>query len=213
MATKNFSLERSLKSIHGWLGVLILPWVIIIGLTGIYLNHAKFIKSYLPNSQKADISVIANWPDPQPVGKATARRIAITFWPHAFKAPVVSARYRGQFVHEIKVTEGSLYFVKATGHYWVSTSLWRDFYSPTGHKIHRYFKWTGLLKRLHTDGWWGGAMGSWLADITAAALVLFAFSGLILFIKPRLRRRRNRQARRVGSFPSNETSKATGHRI
>ena len=39
---QSFNTERTLRTVHRWLGVMILPWVIAIGFTGLYLNHSKF---------------------------------------------------------------------------------------------------------------------------------------------------------------------------
>jgi len=32
-------LERKLRVVHGWLGAIILPWIVLAGLTGFYMNH------------------------------------------------------------------------------------------------------------------------------------------------------------------------------
>ncbi|MBL9048118.1 MAG: hypothetical protein JNK34_12550, partial [Tabrizicola sp.] len=31
--------ERLVRTLHSWLGLLILPWVILAGFTGLYMNH------------------------------------------------------------------------------------------------------------------------------------------------------------------------------
>ena len=38
---------RRLKMVHGWLGVIVLPWVILIGLTGLFLNHERLVMGWL----------------------------------------------------------------------------------------------------------------------------------------------------------------------
>mgnify|MGYP006204029133 CR=1 FL=1 len=38
---------RLLKTIHSWLGVIVLPWVLIIGLTGLFLNHEGLVMGVL----------------------------------------------------------------------------------------------------------------------------------------------------------------------
>ena len=37
---------RGLRTVHTWLGVLVVPWIIIIGATGFYLNHSKGIQGW-----------------------------------------------------------------------------------------------------------------------------------------------------------------------
>ena len=58
-----------------------------------------------------------------------------------------------------------------------------------------------LHKRLHEQGWLTRTFGTWLADITAAAMVVFGLSGIVLFLVPRLRRRQNRRRMRAQSAP------------
>ena len=59
----------------------------------------------------------------------------------------------------------------------------------------RYIAWSGLFKRLHVYGWVTKGFGTWLADIAAVSMVVFGISGLILFVNPRLRKRKNRKVR------------------
>ena len=40
---------RSLRLVHSWLGVLVLPWIVLFGLTGFYLNHERAVLSLLPD--------------------------------------------------------------------------------------------------------------------------------------------------------------------
>ena len=195
MAKGFFSLERSLRSIHSWLGVLILPWVIILGLTGLYLNHAGLVKSVLPNTQKADLSVIDLWPNPQPVDNVMAVKLAGQVWPNLSTMALSEGKYRRQPVINVETDRGTLSVVKKSGHYWVRGDWQRSFFAPDGTELARYMAWGGLFKRLHKYGLTTKGFGTWLADIAAVALVVFGFTGLVLFINPRLRRRKNRRAR------------------
>ncbi len=189
-------MERKLKAVHGWLGVMILPWIVVIGLTGLYLNHASLVKSVLPGTQKADLSVIADWPDPQPASAGMALARAQEIWPDAQDYALSEARFRKQPVYEVETDKGTLSMVKATGHYWLRWEWLREFHAPDGALLNRYMNWGRLFIRLHRRGWITRDLGYWLADITATALVVFGVTGMILFFAPRLRRRRNRAARK-----------------
>ena len=85
----------------------------------------------------------------------------------------------------------------ATGHYWVKTDFTRLTHAPDGTLLERKIYWEGIFKRLHVRGWLSGTFGTWIADITAAALVMFGLSGIVLFLVPRLRRRQNRRRMRA----------------
>ncbi len=190
-------MERKLKAVHGWLGVIILPWVVMLGLTGLYLNHPKLAKSVLPDSQKADLAAIEDWPDPVPVEAIQALALAREIWPGQSDGFVLSdTRFRRQPVFEVETGAGTLSMVKRTGHYWLRWTWTREFYAPDGTRLNRYINWSGLAIRLHRRGWINRDLGYWLADIAAVSLVVFGVSGIVLFVAPRLRRRRNRAARR-----------------
>ncbi|MFN3280590.1 MAG: hypothetical protein ACK40I_02810 [Tabrizicola sp.] len=52
---------RLLKTVHGWLGVIVLPWVIVIGLTGLFLNHEKLVMGWL-EGEGYDEAQFDRWP-------------------------------------------------------------------------------------------------------------------------------------------------------
>ena len=39
---------KTLRTLHSWLGVVVLPWVIIFGISGFYLNHPDAVRAVLP---------------------------------------------------------------------------------------------------------------------------------------------------------------------
>jgi hypothetical protein len=44
---------RLLRTVHAWMGIFLFPWVIAIGATGFYLNHAKIILSVIEGPKYA----------------------------------------------------------------------------------------------------------------------------------------------------------------
>ncbi len=188
------SAERFLKTIHGWLGVFILPWVVIIGLTGFYLNHWKMVDSLL-NTSTYDETLFDNWPSPQQQDQADVSALGGTLWPDEEMAPIEKVTYQGREAWRSTSHSRTLIVDVATGHYWTKTRFKRKTYDPTGKLLHSKVYWGPLFKSLHERGWVGSSLGTWLADITAFAMVLFGMSGLFLFIAPRLRRRKNRLMR------------------
>ncbi len=188
------SAERFLKTVHGWLGVLILPWVIVAGLTGIYMNHSKLVLSVLPAAQPVTAIL-----DGQPQLAVTAqqmRSLSLSLLgPQSSDA--LSTKFNGRAVFTATSGPRQLRLDKATGAYWVSGPLLHVLYSASGERLETTVRWSHLLNQLHRRGWASEMLGTWPADLTAGALTIFSFSGLYLFLAPRFRRRRNRRARGV----------------
>jgi len=191
---KSFSFMRLLRSVHGWLGFFVLPWIIMIGLTGLYLNHSRLIFSYLPN-QKYDESKFDAWPNAVPVGREGAKSIAASVWPEATFKPSSAKTYHKRQVFAWKGDPGRVIVDAKTGHYWVKTRFFRRTYDPNGRLLSSKFYWGTAFKSIHTAGWIDRTLGTWLADITAGAMVVFGSSGIFLFLVPRLRRRKNKKTR------------------
>lgn len=188
------SLERTLKTLHSWLGVLLLPWVIIIGLTGICLNHWRVVDAFL-ESPAYDERAFDDSPAPGLHAETELRALAKSLWPGKPIRKVRQEEYHGRNVWRLQSRAHSLILDTKTGHYWVKTRYTRKTYAPDGTLLHRKIYWGQFVSSLHENGWVNSRFGSWLADLTGAAMALFGLSGLYLFTAPRLRRRRNRKAR------------------
>lgn len=188
---------RLLKTLHGWLGVIVLPWVIIIGLTGLFLNHEGMVLGWL-DGQGYDETLFDSWPGAQPVTAEAARVLAEAALPDATFTLDPDTTYHG---HEVAIfdTFGTQVIVALkTGHYWVKTDLRRVTHAPDGSVLDDKTYWGAIFKRLHVRGWLTSTFGTWLADITATAMVVFGLTGIVLFLLPRLRRRQNRRRMRAG---------------
>ncbi|GEM_PF-524909 len=189
-----FSLERLFRKIHSWLGIIVLPLIVIIGLTGIYLNHGRQIYRLLPNGSY-DEAQFDQWPSPHPVDRDAARAIADIYWPDEGIKSTKEKKYNKRKSFEFKKDSGRIIVVKATGHYWVRTAFTRITYDPDHNALTKKIYWGRIFKTLHTRGWVDRTFGTWLADITGAAMVIFGLSGLYMFFAPRFRRLSNRRAR------------------
>lgn len=184
------SFERFLKTLHSWLGVMILPWVIIAGLTGFYMNHSKLVLALFPtDGMGPDRFVQTGAPQTRDTAWMLAEGVA--------GAVDLSSttRYEGRAVFGFKGDVEDVYVDEQTGHYWLVTRYARTLYAPDGTQIENDFRWGRILSSLHTRGWVGTTLGSLLADITAIALMVFGLSGLVLFFAPRLRKWKNKRTR------------------
>ncbi|MFN4201622.1 MAG: PepSY-associated TM helix domain-containing protein [Tabrizicola sp.] len=191
---------RLLKTVHGWLGVIVLPWVIVIGLTGLFLNHEKLVMGWL-EGEGYDETQFDSWPGVRALTVAEAQAIAEAVVPGADVTLDGDKSYHGREVATFVAGETKVIVALATGHYWVRTAFSRKTYAPDGTMLEARTYWEGIFKRLHVRGWLTSALGTWLADITAAAMVVFGLTGIVLFLVPRLRRRQNRRQMRQAAAP------------
>lgn len=194
------SFERLLKTLHSWLGVLILPWIVMAGLTGLYMNHSRLILSWLP-ATGIEVSALDSLPGGVPQTKESAWAIARAAAPDAALKADPDDSYRGRRVFAFDGDGTDVQVDQATGYHWVVRRYSVVLRAPDGQRVDTEIRWSRVLSSLHERGWIGSALGSWLADITAGALAVFGLSGLYLFTAPRLRRMKNRRARKAMADP------------
>ncbi|MGM9401904.1 PepSY-associated TM helix domain-containing protein [Aliiroseovarius sp. KMU-71] len=183
-----------LKTLHGWIGVLLLPWIVLVGVTGLYMNHARAVSDFL-SPAAYDESQFESWPSAAPVTQGDARRLAYKIYPEAEFEEGKSSKYHDRPVWKFKSGSDQVLVERNTGHYWVKTWFTRETFSPDGQLLHSKRYWGSVMDRIHNYGWIDSTFGRWITDIVAGCFVLFALSGVTLFLMPRLRRRRNRRAR------------------
>lgn len=190
----SFSFFRLIKSLHGWLGVLVLPWVIVIGLTGIYLNHSKLILGYLPGGSY-DEAQFDDWPNPQLLKLEGAKAVAAAALPAETFKIKQNEVYHNRDVIIFSGKSGRVIVATATGHSWVKTRFMRKTYDPDGRQLDSKIYWGNVFKVLHRRGWFDNTLGTWLADIAGGAMVVFGLTGIYLFLSPRMRASKNKRAR------------------
>jgi hypothetical protein len=187
---------RLLKTVHGWLGVIVLPWVIIIGLTGLFLNHQRLVLDWL-DGEAYDEALFDSWPGAAPVTVEAAQALAKGLYPGQALTLDTDKTYHGREVAMFNAGNTQVIVALKTGHYWIKTDTSRVTHAPDGTVLETRTYWEAIFKRLHERGWLTRTFGTWFADITAAAMVVFGLSGIVLFLLPRLRRRQNRQRMRA----------------
>lgn len=186
---------RLLKTVHGWLGVIVLPWVIIIGFTGLFLNHESLFINVL-SADSYDEAQFDSWPGARPVTVDEARALATRLYPAETLTLNSDTSYHGREAAIFAAGRTQVIVALKTGHYWVRTDFTRTTFAPDGTVLQRKISWATMFKRLHVRGWPSRTFGTWFADITAAAMVVFGVTGIVLFLVPRLRRRQNRRRMR-----------------
>jgi hypothetical protein len=185
---------RACRSLHGWLGVLVLPWVIVIGATGLYLNHSKLVRPVFGPQAFSESGFEAERPA-APVTREQARALAAALWPEDPIGKISEKDYHGRPSFFVETRRGKVILSIPTGHYYLKTRYKRRTFSPRGDLLHSKTYWGAIFKDLHRSGWLGWGLGTWPADLVSAAMVIFGLTGSTMWWVPRARRvLRRRQA-------------------
>lgn len=184
---------KTLRTLHSWLGVIVLPWVIIFGISGFYLNHPDVVRSLLP-FQAYDEQAFDFTPLPTALSTEQAADIARGIWPDSTMQSVTRIQYHGFDAIEFNRDAGRIIVVPETGHYYVKSNLQNKLFTPAGDMAARKIYWGYVLGVFHRTGWLGWSLGTILADITALALIGFGLTGIALWYLPRHKRLKRRLA-------------------
>jgi hypothetical protein len=126
---------RACRSFHGWLGVLVLPWVIVIGATGLYLNHAKLVRP-LFGPQAFSESGFEGQRPAAPITRERVRALAAALWPEEPIGKISEKDYHGRPSFFVETRRGKVILSIPTGHYYLKTRYTRRTFSPEGAAIY-----------------------------------------------------------------------------
>ncbi len=195
--SQSFSIERTLRTIHGWLGALILPWIFMAGMTGYYMNHEKFVMSFFPEKTATSGELFLTVRGAGPVSLSDSKKIASDFDLGMKYAPNDTKKFRGTSIYRFKAgSHNTIYVDKSSGGYWHLKRYKIIAYDRMGAQLGSELRWGRIFNSIHERGFVGESLGRWLADMTAIALMIFSASGIFIFVSPRMRRAKNRRARR-----------------
>jgi len=180
-------LIRFTRTLHSWLGVLLLPWIIFFGITGFYLNHQNLILNLLP-SQEIEQSVLDNLPTEKVVTYLEAEVIANNYWPDEAIVANNEVTYHGYQSWRFTKPSGYVLVSKSTGHYYVKSKYMRSTYSPNRKRLHTKIYWGYLFGVFHKTGWLDWSFKTVLADIVSLSLSIFGFTGLFIWYLPKHKR-------------------------
>lgn len=175
------------RTIHSYLGIIALPWVILFGISGLYLNHPNLITNILPASSYSDTSEQFE-PIETPLTSAQAADIARLYFQGSPMKSIREIEYHGFDSIEFQRESGTIIVSKETGHYYVKNNFQNVLHSADGVVVDRKIYWNYFLGVFHRTGWFGWSIGTILADITAFALIIFGISGMTIWYIPRHRR-------------------------
>ncbi len=185
---------RLLKTLHGWTGIVVVPWVLLYGLTGFYLNHERSL-AFLFGIDAVDTL----WKEDQPGHLATEAQALAWFaaaYPGMTARKVTDEAYHDKPAYQI-ATDGLLVIApKNSSFYFDKSDHVRQLHDGAGRVIDRHLYWPSILKELHVHGWMRGGLGTTLADLFSLMLIGFGLTGACLWTMPRIMRRAVRRSGR-----------------
>lgn len=186
---------RSLRLVHSWLGVLVLPWIVLFGLTGFYLNHERAVLALLPDGAY-DESPLRDLRRELPVSQDEALLIAQQYWADQPVLALERVTYHDFLSWRVKKQPGYVLVAIETGHYYVKSNYMRSTYAPDGTRLNVKIYWPYIFGVFHRTGWRDWSLSTIFADIIALSLVGFGLTGLFLWYLPKHKRIRRRILRR-----------------
>ena len=175
------------RSIHSWLGILLMPWIIFFGITGLYLNHQELVISWLPNSEYNEAIFRQNYLE-NSVSREIAQTIANKYWKDEDSLSVENVVYHDFKSLRFKKPSGYIIISLNTGHYYVKSNYRRSTFDQNGYRVHTKIYWPYIFGIFHRTGWINWRLQTVLADLSAIALVLFGVTGTIVWYLPKHRR-------------------------
>jgi hypothetical protein len=208
------------RKAHTWVGLTAGLFLIIIALTGIYLNHKDTFGGVLgikkPEKEIAEKEAKADSSHKPKPGKTVSELATL---PVAFSDALALARPvladspierielksdKGRWLYKVKATTGQEAVIDAVsaevqikGEIKAQESLATNQHKPeylSEVPKSKAMDWGKAIKDLHT-GKIAGDAGKLLVDIVAGFIILLTLSGLYLWVVPTLRKRRSSQLR------------------
>lgn len=221
--SKNWLLAKS-RQWHAWGGLLAALFLLVVGATGIVLNYKKPIFTALglektpPARESKPAPPSERFNDAKPpagsrfttetglnaaaIPVAEALALARNEWGDAPLERIELKDEHGELLYKVKRKGGPELWINAvTGSFFVKAEYEKVMKTRAGDPPVRQFDWGKLMLDLHT-GKIGGEAGKAIMSFVALVLLFLSASGVYMWAKPILIRRRNAQTRAVAPGPS-----------
>lgn len=178
---------QKIRALHKWMGLLLFPWVIIYGLTGLYMNHGKMVLSLFP-ADRIDTEIIEDAPGLR--ADAEAARAWLRTQPFASESrSLKEGTYHGAPAWFIMLGDNSEVVAFKNSAQWVLRAPYhRTLHAADGSVEDTRYYWDRILADFHKRGLVASPFGSLLADAFSVILIGFGVSGLLVWVLPRLNR-------------------------
>ncbi|MBI2883879.1 MAG: PepSY domain-containing protein [Candidatus Methylomirabilis oxyfera] len=189
---------------HIWLGVALSLFIVIVSVTGIYLNH-EWSKLFKGESRNKPMAAAPHEPNPV-TGGLLATSSDLTTHPLSFAQALARARElwgdvpiqhvhlndeHGTLIYKIKGHEEDreIQLNASTGALTEKNGYKQNTQAHAGAEMKRGINWGKVMKDLHT-GKVGGEAGTLLIDFTSVIIIALTLTGMYLWVVPKWRKRR-----------------------
>lgn len=178
---------QKIRALHKWMGLILFPWVIIYGLTGLYMNHGKWVLSLFPADRITE-EIAAESPGLRPDEEAAKAWLRTQpFAPDS--RSLKQGSYHGQPAWFIALRgDTQVVAFKNSAQYVIREPYRRTLYGADGKPIDTRYHWGRILNDFHKRGFVASPFGSFLADVFSFILIGFGLTGLMVWGLPRLNR-------------------------
>jgi hypothetical protein len=181
---------------HIWLGIGLSLFIVIICVTGVYLNHDKFFKGKRAKTKPEGSGTLTTTTDltAQPISFAQALARARAAWGDIPIKHVHLNDEGGTLVYKIKAhaQDREILVNASTGALLEKNGYQHNTQAHSGAAMKSGINWGKVMKDLHT-GQLGGEGGKLLVDFTSVIIIGLTLTGIYLWGVPKWRKRQATQ--------------------
>lgn len=183
MSSRSLTINRFhalVRTTHRWVGIVVFPFVLFEGISGIYLNHTKVFS--VPFVQTS--ITVPNLAEPWDIGEAEIRAQTV------LGGPVRENKWKrkgGRRYYRLRADMGAKQTVvlELRSHtYWLATRYTATHYTESGEIVEDRWRWKQIFTDLH-NGVIGGWFGRLLTDLIGVCLILFVATGITMWFLTR----------------------------
>lgn len=172
----------TVRKIHRTIGIVAAPLIVVIGLSGLFLNHGKLFETIFSFEKQ----LVATTAEPWSRQQAIARAGEII----GGAVKEIEKRRKKHRLYFRAIDNGlkrpGLIIDTATHSYWLVTRYNELNYDENGNRIERRWFLRRLAEDLHS-GRILGLFGKLIVDLLSLCLVVFAITGTIMWVATRRR--------------------------
>ncbi len=185
MSSESFGINRFhalVRTTHRWVGIVVFPFVLFEGVSGIYLNHTDVFS--VPFVQSS--ATVPNLAEPWDIGEAEILAQTVLGGP---VKEIKRKREGGRYYYRLRadLRQKRTIVLEPRSHtYWFATRYTASRYTKSGEIIEYRWRWKHIFADLH-NGVIVGGFGRLLSDLIGVCLILFVATGTTMWFLTRQR--------------------------